>query len=141
MSKYADRVERNLEGLDAVSTGAYPGCTECAERVGYAIDCDSEDSGELYWFVRRDRERLPGWYETESGAQAALMAEFRLAWEAGDALIEPSFSSAPCGICDSPLGGDREVWHGNDANGNSLHFSDACVDCVIYLANGEEPKS
>ena len=51
---------------------------------------------------------------------------------------EPSFSSRPCEICGSRLGGNREPWHAI-LDGDLLHFDSACVDCVLYLANGDEP--
>lgn len=58
-----------------------------------------------------------------------------------------SFSWRPCGICGTTLGGDRCVWHwiyGGDEYGKGgtiEHESDACTDCVYYLANGDEPES
>ena len=51
---------------------------------------------------------------------------------------EAHFSWRPCGICDSRLGGDREVWHAI-VDGEIQHYDDACVDCVMFLANGVEP--
>lgn len=53
---------------------------------------------------------------------------------------EPSFSWSPCGICGSRLGGDRYTWHA-DMDGELQHYSDACVDCVMYIENGDEPES
>ena len=52
---------------------------------------------------------------------------------------EPWFSWSPCDVCGSTLGGDREVGHGIDKNGDFMHLH-ACTDCVIYLANGDEPE-
>lgn len=55
--------------------------------------------------------------------------------------IESHFSWSACGICGTRLGGNREVWHGvTDDTQEVLHFDDACDDCVMYLANGEEPE-
>ena len=102
---FMDRVERNLEGLTAVSTGPCPGCEECADRFGF--DTVEEFDGVL---------------------------------EAGGVPSEGSFSSRGCGICDSTLGGNLEVWHGVDSDGKIMHFNDACVDCVVFLANGELPE-
>ena len=113
MSPYTDAVESGLKGLEAVSTGPCPGCEQCADDHGY-------DN----------------------------LGAFEAAWEAGDIEAEGSFSWSPCGICGSHLGGDREPWHaiagepGDDLKGREiLHFSDACIDCVVYLANGDEPET
>ncbi len=38
MSRYTDAVERNTEGLDAVSSGLCPGCEECASDQGLDIE-------------------------------------------------------------------------------------------------------
>jgi hypothetical protein len=51
---------------------------------------------------------------------------------------EGSFSWQSCDVCGSSLGGDRHVGHGYSGE-NLIHF-DMCVDCLMYLANGEEPE-
>jgi hypothetical protein len=102
---FVERVEANLKGLTAVSTGPCPGCDECREHFGFD-----------------------------------MLADMDAAIEDGSICAEPSFSSSGCGICDSALGGDLEVWHGVDSNGAILHFDDACVDCVVFLANGDVPE-
>lgn len=53
---------------------------------------------------------------------------------------EGSFYWTPCGICGSPLGGDRYIWHWIDEDGAMMHEDSACTDCVLYLANGDEPE-
>ena len=53
---------------------------------------------------------------------------------------EGSFSWHSCDICGSSLGGDRFPAHAVDANGDIEHF-DICTDCLLYLANGEEPET
>ena len=66
----------------------------------------------------------------------------------GDELIdEGSFSWSGCGICGSSLGGDRYVWHWLEPHREEgrteaelHHEDDACADCVMYLANGDEPE-
>jgi hypothetical protein len=68
------------------------------------------------------------------------MKEFDSAWHSGKVYDEGGFSWFPCGICGSRLGGDRESWHALGSDGEILHFDDACVDCVIYLANNDEPE-
>ena len=105
MTKYAEAVERNLEGLQAVSTGPCPGCAECADLFGY------DD-----------------------------IEEYSAAYETGEICSEGGFSWDGCGVCGSGLGGTMEVWHALGSDGELLHFSDACVECVVYLANGDEPE-
>lgn len=71
-------------------------------------------------------------FKTEQAAQAAV--------DSGKIVNEPHFSWSPCEICGSSLGGDREEAHAVDATGEIIHLGGACVDCMIYLANGDEPK-
>jgi hypothetical protein len=62
-------------------------------------------------------------------------------YESGRICAEPHFSWRGCELCGSPLGGDFEEWHALDANGELIHGARACVDCVCYLANGDEPEN
>lgn len=105
---YCDRVEANLKGLCAVSTGACPGCDECADAFGF----DSTD-------------------------------EFTEAYESGSFEPESSFCWSGCEICGSSLGGEMEHWHAIEGDkpkgGEILHFTNACRDCLMFLANGEVP--
>lgn len=43
------------------------------------------------------------------------------------------------------LGGDFEPWHavakGKSVAEGLFHGSHACVDCIAYLANGDEPEN
>ena len=39
----------------------------------------------------------------------------------------------------SRLGGDRHAAHGLDQNGDLVHM-DVCIDCLLFLANGDEPS-
>lgn len=52
---------------------------------------------------------------------------------------EGGFSWHDCDLCGSTLGGDRYVYHWV-ASGRLEHGDDACSDCVMMLANGEEPE-
>ena len=52
---------------------------------------------------------------------------------------EPSFSWSPCECCGSHLGGDRHPAHGF-YQGEIIHL-DVCVDCLFYLAYGDEPET
>lgn len=112
MSAFTDAVAKGVDGMRGVSTGECPGCERCAE----AHDMSPE--------------------------------EHKRAWHDGNLdSAEGSFSSVRCGICGTRLHGDRHVWHwisGGDehgAGGTIEHESDACTDCVLYLANGDEPES
>lgn len=52
---------------------------------------------------------------------------------------ESHFSWSPCDCCGSSLGGDRHAAHGRDKNGELVHL-DICVDCLMFIANGDEPE-
>ena len=105
-------VESGCEGLTAVSTGLWPGCETC--REAYAPDASPEGFEQL--------------------------------WQSGEVFAEPSFSPCGCEICGSLLGGNFEPWHAIalDANGEPtrliVHGDRACVDCLLYLANGDLPE-
>jgi len=62
----------------------------------------------------------------------------RDAVESCEIVNEPHFSWSPCVLCGSRLGGDREDAHAV-LDGELVHLGGACVDCMIYLANGDEP--
>ncbi len=52
---------------------------------------------------------------------------------------EGSFSSCPCELCNSHLGGDRHAAHGIEGpahNFNVIHY-DICVDCLYYIEYGQ----
>ena len=145
MSEYTDSVESGLEGLAAVSTGTCPGCDECRETAEY-VPVEIDD----YWVCAAEPGKC-GFHvdepESEEACEAACKRLFDEAWSSGRVDSEPSFSHGSCGICGSHLGGDREVWHAiiPDENGSVigreiLHSDDACIDCVVYLANGDEPN-
>ena len=73
-------------------------------------------------------------------APDATMEEFKELWANGDVFDEGGFSRYQCGICGSPLGGNRQVWHYVDDNGEICHEDDACDNCVAFLANGDLPE-
>ena len=114
MSEFAKSVDHYLEGIDHANAGPCPGCAGCGLE-----DCDDMED-----------ER----YELAS---------------------EPSFSWSQCDGCGSTFGGDRHYAHGfvlpgdrteadgprypNDP-GEIIHL-DVCTDCLLYLANGDEPET
>lgn len=131
MSEYTDRVERGLKGCEAVSTGICPGCDTCRNQDGrYKVRWNDDDT---YGF-----RASTSTYSTEEEAENASRKQFEDDWLDGDIADEPSFSWRSCGICGSSLGGDREPWH-YVADGKIHHHNDACIDCVVYLANGDKP--
>lgn len=56
----------------------------------------------------------------------------------GIALGESSFSWSSCDTCGSQLGGDRYETTGM-LDGDVVSM-DSCVDCVMYIANGDIPE-
>lgn len=73
-------------------------------------------------------------------AEDMTMPEFAEAWSSGEVEYFADFDSCSCGICGSSLGGNRHVWHWVDDQDEIQHEDDACTDCVMYLANGDEPE-
>lgn len=65
---------------------------------------------------------------------------FYTAVENGDVYDEGSFTWRPCECCRSPLGGDRYAAHGIDKESDTLVHFEICFDCLMYLANGDEPE-
>jgi len=65
---------------------------------------------------------------------------FTADYETGQVYDEGHFSWNGCGICGSSLDGTLEHWHAIDKETKRIvHFDDACMDCVLYIANGDEP--
>lgn len=132
MSRYTDAVERNTEGLEFLSPGATASCHECTSGLDLACpNCEGfgevdvlDDDGEMTGVIE-PCEDCAG-----SGERAPTDDELQ---DAG------GFSWSPCDACGSSLGGDRYPAHGRcGASGSIIHL-DICQDCVLYLANGDEP--
>ena len=124
---YVERIEYNTQGLTAISTGLCGGCEACLTEFGKNVDCDCCCQDEWCDRCHITGERPPT--EEEFASQAAHE----------EVLCEGYFSSQPCELCGSGLGGNREPWHGVDEDGNIVHGDYACVNCTMYLANGEVP--
>lgn len=112
MSAYTKAFDHYTEGLEAISAGPSPGCEDCASNWGFRC-----------------------------------VRSFSAAYEAGEIEPEPSFSWRPCDLCGTTLGGDREEWHalipnedGTLKGAEMIHGNNACMDCVVSLANGDEPE-
>jgi hypothetical protein len=60
----------------------------------------------------------------------------------GETLSEGAFSWSSCDSCGSNLGGDRYPAHGfytDDKGQRQLIHLDICTDCLMLIANGDEP--
>ena len=135
--RFVYAIERNTRGLTAVTTGICPGCEQCRDEYGRPVKCSACDGkgyviGDL--FQDQDCPICDG-----TGQRPPTMEEFEEQWSTQEALCEPSFSWSGCDLCDSTLGGNMEPWHAVDANNEIIHGEHACVDCVLYLANGDLP--
>ncbi|MDD4988506.1 MAG: hypothetical protein PHS68_06400 [Candidatus Izemoplasmatales bacterium] len=124
--EYIERIERNTKGLTAISTGICPGCEKCLDDFGIRIECECGGDD--------DCELCNGF-----GKRKPTEEEFEDQCSNEDAYDEGCFSWSSCDLCGCPLGGSRVVWHGVDKDGNIVHGDHACVDCMMYLANGEVP--
>ena len=65
-------------------------------------------------------------------------ADFVQDVEMNDYSADNEFSWSQCDICGSTLGGSRHAAHAFD-NGELVHLM-VCVDCVMYMANGDKPE-
>ncbi len=140
---WAEALEANLEGLEAVSTGLCPGCDDCrADWPDYQPDDEGYDhQTQTDWPAPWHVPAIPGrYFASEAEAEAAAREAFEDAWSSGAVYAEPSFSWRGCDLCPSTLGGDFEPWHAIDAEtGRLIHGDRACVDCIMFLANGDYP--
>lgn len=67
-------------------------------------------------------------------------AELEAACQADEVTDEGGFSGRRCEGCGSGLGGNRYAAHGFTDDNTVVHL-DVCEDCLIYIANGDEPKN
>jgi hypothetical protein len=135
LADYIAAIDRNTAGLTAVSTGVCPGCEKCRDEYGKKVACECIDEEGRLYEDEMDCPKCDG-----KGMRPPTMDEFDEQWSSGGAYSEGGFSWHSCGICGSRLGGNREPWHGVDANNEIMHFDDACTDCVCWLANGDVPS-
>lgn len=134
---YCARVEANTKGMEALSTGVCPGCSECMDdHGGYTVSEDYGDDDTLtYSFKARAHEH----YATEDEAKLAAIEAHKEDWSTCKVYSEASFSWNGCDICGSSLGAELEVYH-YISDGEIRHDMGACPDCVAYLANGDIPE-
>ena len=123
---YIERIEHYTKGLTAISTGVCPGCEKCLEEYEIEIECECGGDD--------DCELCDG-----SGKRKPTQEEFEDLCRSGDICDDGYFSWHRCDLCGCSLGGDRTVWHGVDEKGDIIHGDHACIDCVMYFANGDVP--
>ena len=124
--RFVEAIERNTEGLQAVSTGPCSGCEQCRDEYGVEVACECGGDD--------DCEKCDG-----HAKRPPTMEEFDEQLSTEQAFSEGFFSWQGCDLCDSSLDGTFEPWHAVDANNEIIHGERACVDCVMYLANGDLP--
>ena len=79
------------------------------------------------------RECYDDWSSYRDGGPETFINEIR------DGLtLDDEFSWSSCEACGSRLGGSRHVAHALD-DGELVHVM-VCVDCVMYIANGDDPE-
>jgi len=132
--KFVDAIERNTQGLTAVSTGICPGCAQCRDEYGVKVRCECQDRPSNHFEPDPDCEDCEG-----KGKREPTMEEFEEQCSTQESLCEAEFSWQGCDLCDSGLGGTFEPWHAVDANNEIIHGERACVDCMLWLANGDLP--
>ena len=120
-SRYVAAFEAQTKGLEALSVGAWPldPCVACA-GTGLAdgdscYDCDGTGKG-------CECQQCPAGGD-EDGARD-----------------EGSFSWSSCDTCGSSLGGDRFAGHALVGPGKNIVHLDVCCDCLMFIANGDEPE-
>lgn len=67
-------------------------------------------------------------------------AELEAACQADEVVDEGGFSWSQCDACGSHLGGNRYAAHGFTDAKTVIHL-DVCEDCLIFIANGDEPTN
>jgi len=110
---YCDRVEANLNGCEAVSTGGCPGCPDCMEQDGY----EDAEAHEADWGSCDLGGDEGGFSWHSCGICGCPLGGDRHRWH----FIIPDENGSCVG---------QPIYHENDA----------CTDCVLFLANGDVPE-
>lgn len=129
MSEYTDAVERGLRGLDYVSTGLALGCPECGLESKKCTACKGYGTEDI------------GTECPHCHGEGSVPCDETDRDEACD---EGLFSWHACDCCGSTLGGNRYAAHGLHSDGplkGKLCHLEVCADCLVYIANGDEPES
>lgn len=149
--EWLDRFEHATKGLEAFSFGTCGACDECRDAAGGyepKEDAARYDADLPAWYFDAEEpssnSNFGTWYATEEECAAAARAAFDEDVSSGRVPDEGGFSWSECGLCGSRLGGDRYVYHywykRPDGSSVIAHYSDGCVDCLMYAANGELPE-
>lgn len=129
MSAFTKAVAHHLRGVHFFSTGAMLGCDECGLAPSMCRECcgiPNTDVGECP--VCEDRGVV------EKDEHDRELAD------------EPQYGTSSCDSCGTSVAGNRHYAHGKIAESEdeahekpTTHFS-ICEDCLLFHANGQEPK-
>jgi len=110
--------DRYLAGLEFISTGLCPGCSECGLGAKDCEDCD-------------------GTGETDEGHVCKVCQGVGTIAPTIDEVPdeEPGFSWSSCEVCGSTLGGNRYTWHAQTKDGKLVH-GECCEDCMMHMNYG-----
>ena len=142
MSEYTEAVAHSLEGLHA-APGACAGCHSCGLDTRPCETCNATGYADgLTYATGTSGDECPtcdgcGRVEVQEGGEADPDEQ-----QAAD---EGGFSWSSCDCCGSNLGGDRypaHTWRSDQplTSAGSLIHLDICTDCLLFLANGDEPE-
>lgn len=127
-AEFQAAVERNLKGIEFISTGACPGCPECGLENKTCPSCN----GDGHQF-EHDHNGQPCPVCNGEGQIECSEHDRELAEEA-------SFSWRPCDSCGSSLGGNRYPAHGwmkREGHEDLLLHLNVCTDCLYFLNYGK----
>jgi hypothetical protein len=126
---YQAAVERNLKGIEHVSTGGCSKCNECTESLDLTCThCNGDGIDPT--FEGEDTSEAPHCPQCQGeGMREPTEREI-------ESMSDLGFSWGFCDSCGSHLGGSRYAAHGVMEDGHLLHLS-VCEDCLCYLNYGQ----
>ncbi len=139
MMRYERAVDEGLEGLDAVSSGPSPGCAECglegsdvatSDVARWAYDEAYQDAGEPY-FSGSSCDACSSTFGGDRYAAHGLIPNVR---PRGRAILDALLGRLP-----NRFARLRWRYAFNALRGAEIVHLAICVDCVMYLANGDVP--
>ena len=111
-------------------------CEHCGQMIASGCECDTSACR----YIRRVAHYLDGVEHFSTGlASNCDSCGTQDIDELDEEMVdESSFSSYPCEVCDSGLGGSRHAAHGY-IDEEMSHFS-ICEDCLFYINYGTTPE-